>query len=105
MLLEDSDKNEVIRLAKQVFSMPFEIWAYGSRVNGKAHDMSDLDLVIFIKNKADLDLQQLLDYRMALEASNIPIIVEVFAWHQLPKHFQQNILQKYVVLYSNVTHY
>ena len=36
-----------------------EIWAYGSRINGKAHEGSDLDLIIKSFNNPDKDLFEL----------------------------------------------
>ncbi len=38
-----------------------EVWAYGSRVNGKAHQGSDLDLVIRTPNLQTLPIEIFLD--------------------------------------------
>jgi len=46
MLIREKDKLKIIDLASQNIKTSCEIWAFGSRVNGDAHDTSDLDLVI-----------------------------------------------------------
>lgn len=68
-----------------------EVWAYGSRVNGGAHEGSDLDLVL--RNPANLqeDVEGWLDFKEALQASIIPIIVDVHLWSRLPPAFHRNI--------------
>lgn len=68
-----------------------QIWAYGSRVNLTAHCGSDLDLVML----GNGDIASL---KTALEESNIPFIVEVVKFENLPESFQEEILKSYVVL-------
>ena len=38
MNLREKDRVRIIALAEKSFKSPFEIWAYGSRVNGDNHD-------------------------------------------------------------------
>ncbi|MCL4700197.1 MAG: nucleotidyltransferase domain-containing protein, partial [Burkholderiaceae bacterium] len=45
MLLREKDKQTLESIFKEITG-DFEVWAYGSRVNGTAHEGSDLDLVI-----------------------------------------------------------
>jgi len=75
-----------------------EVWAYGSRINGKSHEASDLDLVL--RNPADLSRpqEQLLDLKEALSDSDIPILVDVLDWARLPEHFHAVIEDGYVVV-------
>lgn len=75
-----------------------EVWAYGSRVNGGAHEGSDLDLVL--RNPANLaqDLEGWCDLEEALQNSTLPMLVEVHQWSHLPKAFHLNIEAGYVVL-------
>jgi uncharacterized protein len=75
-----------------------EVWAYGSRVMGGAHEGSDLDLVL--RHPADLTQQVAgwIDLKEALQNSTLPILVEVHQWSQLPKAFYPNIEAGYVVL-------
>ena len=61
-----------------------EVWAYGSRVNGSAHEASDLDLVLRSPTLEPLG-PEYSDLVAALEESNIPILVQVHDWARLPK--------------------
>ena len=75
-----------------------EVWAYGSRVTGGAHEGSDLDLVL--RNPADLtqDVEGWFDLKEALQNSTLPMLVEVHLWSSLPKAFYRNIEAEYVVV-------
>ncbi|MCM2359610.1 MAG: nucleotidyltransferase domain-containing protein [Geobacteraceae bacterium] len=68
-----------------------EVWAYGSRINGTAHEGSDLDLVV--RNPADLEkpFQDLSGMREALAESDLPILVDVLDWARIPESFRQEI--------------
>ena len=54
-----------------------EVWAYGSRVNGEAHEASDLDLVF--RNPKDLTqrVAKLAQIRSAFVESYLPIRVDI----------------------------
>lgn len=75
-----------------------EVWAYGSRVTGKAHQGSDLDIVL--RNTTQLDLAQSdwCELQEALQQSTLPMLVDVHDWALLPKSFYPNIERDYVVL-------
>lgn len=75
-----------------------QVWAYGSRVNGKAHEGSDLDLVL--RNPTDLsqDVEDWDQLKDALQASDLPMLVDVHLWSRLPQAFHANIEAEYVVL-------
>ena len=75
-----------------------EVWAYGSRVNGRSHEGSDLDLVLRGPDLQQIDSGQLMDLTEALEESNIPIIVQTHDWARLPERFHREIEREYVVL-------
>lgn len=77
-----------------------EVIAYGSRVNGSAHEGSDLDLVA--RNPADpLQPQSYLsDLRVAFSESDIPIMVDILDWARIPESFRQEIIRGGVVLVS-----
>ena len=81
---------------------PIEVWAYGSRVDGTAHEGSDLDLVIRTPDLQKLPIDIYQDLKEKIQESNIPIIVGLFDWARLPKSFHQNIIALHEVLYSNV---
>lgn len=75
-----------------------EVWAYGSRVNGRAHTASDLDLVI--RNPKDLsqkytDMDEL---KAAFSESTLPFLVDVLDWARIPESFRQEIEKTHVVI-------
>lgn len=74
-----------------------EIWAYGSRVNGDAHEGSDLDMVVknFHSNTAKLS-----ELRELITNSNIPFLTDINEFDKLPKYFQDEILKKHVVIFN-----
>jgi len=77
-------------LLERLFStveFPLEVWAYGSRVSGSAHDRSDLDLVLRSADLKKLPADALTDIKEKIQESNIPILVEVFDWARLPDSF------------------
>ena len=73
-----------------------EIWAYGSRVKGDAHEGSDLDMVVksFNSNKNIYKLRELIN------DSNIPILTDILEFEKLPKTFQEEIEKEYVIIYK-----
>ncbi len=78
-----------------------EVWAYGSRVNGKSHPGSDLDLVLRAPGLKEIDSLKLYNLKEALEESNIPFLVEARDWVELPKSFHQEIERNYIILIEN----
>lgn len=101
MLLRDKDKQLLIHLFSEI-TLPIEVWAYGSRVNGEAHEGSDLDLVIRTRNLERLPIEIYTGIKDKIQQSNIPIIVELFDWARLPENFHKAIESKHEVLYSNI---
>ncbi len=75
-----------------------EVWAYGSRVNGRAHDGSDLDLVLRASGLREIPDDRFADFKDALRDSNIPFLVEARDWARLPETFHREIERNYVVL-------
>ena len=75
-----------------------EVWAYGSRVNGRSHDGSDLDLVLRGPDLARIDTSRLIDFTEALRDSTIPFLVEAHDWAGLPESFHREIERNHVVL-------
>lgn len=100
MKLRNKDKENLIAIFETA-TPPFEVWAYGSRVNGDAHDGSDLDLVVRTPHLQKLPVDVYLALKEKIQESNIPIVVELFDWARLPEIFHKNILAKHEVLYSN----
>lgn len=101
MLLRDRDRETLLRIFASV-PHPIEVWAYGSRVNGDAHEGSDLDLVVRTHDLQRLPLDVFLDLKDLIEDSTIPILVDLFDWARLPESFQENILRSHEVLFSSL---
>jgi len=95
MLIREKDKNEIIKIAKNSLESKCSILAFGSRVNGDAHDTSDLDLVI---KGSKVNSNEFIKFKNSLRESNIPILIQVLNWSSIPESFQRNILKKYETL-------
>ncbi len=78
-----------------------EAWAYGSRVNGRSHDGSDLDLALRAPGLAKIPAEQLADFKDAVCESTIPFLVEARDWARLPERFQREIERDHVDLASD----
>jgi len=75
-----------------------EVWVYGSRVDGRAHAASDVDLVL--RNPANLSQAQpnLWELKNAIIESNLPLLVDVMDWARVPEAFKQEMQKSHVVL-------
>ena len=74
-----------------------EVWAYGSRVNGRSHDGSDLDLALRGPGLEPLG-HEYVELLEALEQSKIPILVQAHDWTRLPESFHREIERDYVMV-------
>ncbi len=97
MILREKDKIEIIKLVKNSLSGQFRVLVFGSRVNGKAHETSDLDLAID-KNGEKIALEELYNLKEKIKYSNIPIIIQILDFNRLPESFKINILKNYEIL-------
>ena len=79
-----------------------EVWVYGSRVNGRSHEGSDLDLVIRSPSLEPLG-GGFYDLLEAIDKSNIPIVVQAYDWAMLPESFHRDIEQDYVILQDGMS--
>ena len=75
-----------------------EVWAYGSRVGGRSHGASDLDLVLRAPGFATIPVRELADFTEALRDSNIPFLVDAHDWARLPEMFHPEIEREHVVV-------
>jgi predicted nucleotidyltransferase len=75
-----------------------EVWAYGSRVNGTAHEGSDLDLVLRHATDLKQDVEGWHELKEALQESSLPILVELHLWAHLPTAFHDEIERCFVVV-------
>lgn len=101
MLLRDKDKQALLKIFSKV-EIPMEVWAYGSRVTGDAHEGSDLDLVIRSKDLQKFPWDAFSSIKDEIRESNIPILVDLFDWARLPESFYPNILAEHEILFSNL---
>ncbi|MCY3629672.1 MAG: nucleotidyltransferase domain-containing protein [Bacteroidota bacterium] len=75
-----------------------EVWAYGSRVNGRSHGGSDLDLVLRGPSLNKIPIERLVDFKEAVRNSRIPFIVEALDWARVPERFHAQIERHHVVI-------
>ena len=75
-----------------------EVWAYGSRVNGRSHDGSDLDLVLRSPDLQPIPVDSLASFSEALRASPIPFLVAAHDWARLPESCHPEIEREHLVL-------
>lgn len=71
------------------------VWAYGSRVKGTARPNSDLDLVVFTSPEQRTAVSELKDE--LAESSDIPFLVDLHIWDELPEQFREVISKDSVV--------
>ena len=70
------------------------VWVYGSRIKGKSHEGSDLDLLI----KSFVTPDELGNVRQALSDSNLPILVDIVDWDSIPDSFKKEIEKEHLIL-------
>ena len=78
-----------------------EVWAYGSRVTGRSHEGSDLDLVLRAPDLEEIPLEQLANFEEAVYESSIPFLVDARDWARLPVRFQRQITREHVIVDIN----
>ena len=98
MLLNNNDKRTILQILDNSIKTSIELWAFGSRVNNRAHSGSDLDLVIRTKDNKPLDFKEFISFKEGLRESNIPFLVDVLDWNSIPNYFKDNIKKQYKVL-------
>lgn len=72
------------------------VWAFGSRVTGKAKPFSDLDLAVM--GDAPLSIDTLAALNEALSESDLPWKVDVLDWARTSDAFRQIIEARHVVV-------
>lgn len=93
LLLKPHHLNLILQLKAECLQGA-TLWAYGSRVKGKAHEASDLDLVVLDAPSNE----SVTAFKQALSQSNLPILVDVQEWDALPEAFRLEIEQLNEVL-------
>ena len=74
-----------------------QVWAYGSRISGRGHAGSDLDLVLRART-GPIPGPTLAALREKISNSNLPIGVDLHDWAALPTAFQSEIEKHHLVL-------
>lgn len=92
MIIRQKDNDTIISIAKHTLHTPCKLLAYGSRVNGEAHDMSDLDMVLVSKDGKKIDISEFVNFKENLQDSTIPILMQISDWNRIPESFHKNIL-------------
>lgn len=90
LFLEPAIREAVCNLLR-TFVPDAEVWAYGSRLSGKAHPGSALDLIVRTPGALRQPCPAGEYLRTALCKSDIPIFVDVHDWALLPEPFQKEI--------------
>jgi predicted nucleotidyltransferase len=88
----------IIKSLLNEFVPNMTVWAYGSRVKGKSHEGSDLDLVILNPNDETLPQKNLSALREALAESDPPILVDVQDWSTLSIESKNEIQKNHVII-------
>ncbi len=102
MYIRPQDRELLISLIAESIHEPIEVWAYGSRVNGTAHDTSDIDLVIRTRHLQPLNWKTFATLQEKIQNSNIPVIVDIKDWAALPPSFHDEIKKRYEQFYSSI---
>jgi uncharacterized protein len=90
---------EIIRRILVVNLPDSEVIAYGSRVTGTCHEGSDLDLVVRNPLNPHLPTRNLGEVRNAFSESNVPILIDILDWAQIPDSFRGEIERDGVVVF------
>jgi type I restriction enzyme S subunit len=90
--ISDEQKDLILNLLSKILP-DTKVWLYGSRVNGKSNEKSDLDMVVFAKPEQKL---QVMELKEAFAESNLPFRIDLFVWDELPEEFQQRITGQHV---------
>ena len=87
---------EIVRGILQRHVPEREVWAFGSRVQGKTKPYSDLDLVILGEEPLELTIRA--ELAEEFSESDLPFKVDIVDWATTSERFRQIIRKKYVVL-------
>ena len=73
-----------------------EVWAFGSRVTGKAKPSSDLDIAVMGNSK--LSRETLVLIKEDFEESTLPFTVDVLDWNNLSEEFRRHIKEAHDII-------
>ncbi|STO55282.1 nucleotidyltransferase [Canicola haemoglobinophilus] len=87
---------EIVQQILQKNVPHLEVWAFGSRVKGKARPYSDLDLAII--SEEPLDFLTLANLTDDFSDSDLPWKVDILDWATTSEAFREIIREKYEVV-------
>ena len=88
-------QREMLRGFLQRFIPGVAVWAYGSRVKHTSRPHSDLDLVVFTSPAQRRLVGEL---KEALSESDLPFVVDLHVWDEVPERFHEIIQKEHAVL-------
>ncbi len=93
--VKDNDLLEIKRILKEIIP-EYEVWAFGSRINGNPKPYSDLDLAIITSNGLDFGLKAKL--KEQFEISNISFRIDIIDWASISENFRKIIKGNYQII-------
>ena len=95
--LAPEHKNRLLKVMAE--HMPdVEILVYGSRINWRGHDGSDLDIALRTYDLKPIDADRLERLMQAIQSINLPFLVDVHDWLSLPDSFKVEVLKHFILL-------
>lgn len=99
--ISDSEWQQVSAILQR-YLLQYEVWAFGSRVTGKAKPYSDLDLAIISERALPLTL--LAEVAEAFSESDLPWKVDLVDWATTSERFQQVIAEQSLTLKTSISY-
>lgn len=87
---------EIVQKILQTNIPQYQVWAFGSRVSGRAKPYSDLDLVVIADQPLDLSVSAALNEDFA--ESDLAYKVDIVDWASLDESFQKVIKDNKVIV-------
>lgn len=100
VMMNQHDWDEVCKILADCIPN-YTVWAFGSRVTGKAKPFSDLDLVI--QTDQPLTMECMATLKEAFDESDLTIRVDVVDWAATGSAFREIIQKQYVVIQEATT--
>ena len=95
-ILITTDEWQIVRAILLRHLSGREVWAFGSRVKGKARPYSDLDLAVLGEQPLALSVRA--DLAEEFSESDLPFKVDIVDWATTSERFRRIIRSEYVVL-------
>jgi predicted nucleotidyltransferase len=73
-----------------------EVRAFGSRIEDRARDFSDLDLVLV--GSENLNWRRIESLKDAFASSNLPMTIDVIDWHAISDEFRSVVENNYEII-------